>query len=53
MHSSQRVFIPPYQIILPSLVHLPPPPLKESLIPPPLPNIILPNPECSYADCFG
>ena len=44
-YSSQRVFIPPpFQIISP--------PFKK-IFNPPLPNDILPNPECSYTDCFG
>ena len=31
----------------------PPPRSFKKIFNPPLPNIILPNPECSYANCFG
>ena len=51
MHSLQRVFIPPPFSNNTTFFDPPPPTLKKSLIP--LPNIILPNPERSYADCFG
>ena len=52
-HSSQRVFIPPFFDSLPPLPP-PPHPLKKIFNPPPpFLNIILPNPKCSYADCFS